>query len=171
VGGLGCLGLFILGGVVIALFIRGFMKSDFMQGAMAMEQNQRQMSIRIGVIHDAIEAYKKDHKNSYPPDLKTLVPKYLPEDQIKTFELDPKTKLQWVYKKPKPNDPDSVVVLTHKPPVFIKGSFWGNRKDLRLEISFEYQLQKDGQVTVQQITTDPNGKKSTTTTTMPARRY
>lgn len=163
VGGLGCLGLLVLGVVGIILFFRAILNSDFAKGIVAMEQSQRQMNIRIGVIHNALEAYKKDHKGNYPPDLKTLVPEYLPEDQIKPFELDLQTKLNWVYKKPKSDDPDSFIVLTHTPPVMVKGSALGNRKELYVEMTFEYQLQKDGLIMVKRVTTDPQGNKSTTT--------
>lgn len=163
VGGLGCLGLLVLGIVAVYLFVRNIVNSDFMQGTIASAQNQRQMNIRITGIKNAIELYKKDHNGDYPPNLKALVPKYLPEDQTKPFELDLKTKLEWVYKKPKPDDPGATLVLTHKPPIVIKGSVFGDRKDLYMEMSFEYYLQKDGEIMVKHVTTNPDGSKSVTT--------
>jgi hypothetical protein len=164
VGGLGCLGLLVLGGVVIFIIARNFLGSDFVQGQITQVQNQRQMNIRINKIYDAINAYREDNKENFPPNLQALVPKHLPEDQIKPFELNPKTKLEWVYKKPKPNDPDSVVILTHKPAIVVKGSLYGDRKDLYIETHYEYQLQKGGQIMEHLVTIDPKGNKTTTTT-------
>lgn len=141
-GGIGCLGLIVIMIVGAYMLGRAFQQSGLMQAVQRAAEAQQKLRPRLAAIAQAINQYAHDHNGKYPPHLKALVPKYLPEAALAPVVTSDGTKYEFVYHPPKPDDPPQTVILEHKPPVKIAFSAMGSTA----ETETTYQVRKDGRI-------------------------
>ncbi len=158
IGGLGCLGLLVL--LVIGMYLLGRAFQQTFGGVIQMATEIEQVfEPRFQKVTTAIQRYLQDNNGKYPPNLQALVPKYLQAEDLQPIELSDGTKIEFVYKAPKPNDPPSTVVLEHNPPVSIPIEMMGEKVDTRIT----YQFTKDGRIEQRQEQVTSSGQRRTRT--------
>ncbi|OYT69885.1 MAG: hypothetical protein CFK48_07145 [Armatimonadetes bacterium CP1_7O] len=141
-GGLGCLGLIIIAAVGVYMLGRAIERSGFGQMMKTASEAEQKFRPRMRALYEAIRRYEQDNNGKYPPNLKSLVPKYLTEEAISPVVLNDGTKYEFVYRPPKPSDPPDTVILEHKPPVKLVFSVSGETAETHIT----YQLRKDGKI-------------------------
>lgn len=152
IGGLSCFGLLALL-CIGSILIFGPKIQDFSKNMQESAKDIEMVTKQIKAISNAIDRYKADNKGAYPPSLAKLAPKYIDAKELEPLESSTQQKITWVYTPPKPTDPDSVVILTHKPQIDMNIEMLGQKTMMK----FEYKLQKDGELVQEQVQTTPTG--------------
>lgn len=154
-GGLGCLGLMVLAVGFVFLMMRGLQQSGVGQAIRTAAESEQRLKPRLAAIAQAIEEYARENNGRYPPSLKALVPKYLPETALAPVVLEDGTKYEFVYRPPKPDDPPDTVMLEHQPPVKVTFSIMGETA----ETQTTYQVGKDGRIRERVETVSSSGRR------------
>jgi hypothetical protein len=155
-GGIGCLGLLIIGILIVVFGGRALVNTvgkpieEVVSKAQVVVPKQR-------AIYDALQRYSTENNGKYPQSLKQLAPKYVPEDPTRPIRFPDGTEVRLVYKPPKPDATPDTVILEHKPPIKSSMELLGQKIDME----FTYQVQLNGEVYQQQVITDPQGNKET----------
>jgi hypothetical protein len=113
-GILGCLGILIIGGIVIGIGVTSFMHSP--QGKMftSAVNGGASVPIQMAKIREAIKAYKTK-TGEYPATLEDLVPTYLPDRSVLHNPLDmgnAPDHISYEYTKPASDASSNTVILT-----------------------------------------------------------
>ena len=154
-GGLGCLGLVLLSFVLIYMLGRAVQQSGFTQSVQQAQRMEQIVEPRLKAIYQAIQRYTTAHNGKYPPNLQTLVPKYLNPEALQPIAVDEKTQVKIIYKPPKPTDPGDTIILEHQPPITMKMSVFGEKIEMRITL----QIQKDGRVSQMQESISSSGER------------
>lgn len=154
-GGLGCLGLIVVAVIGVYLLGRAIEQSGFGKMVQTAAEAEQKLKPRMRAIYEAISRYEQDNNGKYPPNLKSLIPKYLAEEAITPVVLSDGTKYEFVYRPPKPNDPPDTVILEHKPPVKLVFSVAGETA----ETHTTYQVRKDGKIRDKTETFSTSGRQ------------
>ncbi|MCS7208485.1 MAG: hypothetical protein NZ874_02835 [Fimbriimonadales bacterium] len=156
IGGLGCLGVIVILGVVLFLGGRAFFE-QVVKPAMQIAEKGTPVAERQKAVYNALRQYASANNGKYPKSLKELTPKYLPADALAPIKLADGTQVQLVYKPPQPNAPANTVILEHKPA--LSGTM--NILGTEVKINFTYEMQLNGDVYLNQEYIDPQGQKRT----------
>jgi hypothetical protein len=153
-GGIGCLGLMIIG--VLILFFGGrALVNTFGRPIEEVVSRAQVVVPKQRAVYDALQRYAAENRGKYPQSLKQLAPKYVPEDPTRPIRFPDGTEVQLVYKPPKPGAGPDTVILEHKPPIKSTMSLFGQKVDME----FTYQVQLNGEIYQQQVIIDPQGNK------------
>ena len=153
-GGIGCLGLMIIG--VLILFFGGrALVNTFGRPIEEVVSKAQVVVPKQRAVYDALQRYAAENRGKYPQSLKQLAPKYVPEDPTRPIRFPDGTEVQLVYKPPKPDAAPDTVILEHKPPIKSTMSLFGQKVDME----FTYQVQLNGEIYQQQVIIDPQGNK------------
>lgn len=152
-GGIGCLGILIVVLVLVWFAVNRFGQAlqGAIQSVMVLEQ---EVEPHFKTIAGAIRSYYQD-TGKFPASLSALSPKYLSAEAIKPITLKDGTSLKWVYRAPKPNDPNDAIVLQHSPPVKSELQIAGQT----VQVEFTLQMTKNFQAFVHQETIGPDGTR------------
>jgi hypothetical protein len=153
-GGIGCLGLMIIG--VLILFFGGRALVNTFGRPIEEVLGKAQVIVpKQRAVYDALQRYARENKGKYPQSLKQLAPKYVPEDPTRPIRFPDGTEVQLVYKPPKPDATPDTVILEHKPAIKTSMEIFGQKVDME----FTYQVQLNGEIYQQQVIIDPQGNK------------